>query len=192
MDNEGDSIFSAFFGSHCDCVGAELLGTDKPGNDQNIYVIGTTDSLTFPVTPDGFQTTLAGAGFYPHGFLLKLDSTGSKALYVHEGGIAVDSRGAHTMCNSTIDPDLPVSAGAFQGSFGGVWDAYVARISPDGSYFEALTYWGGNTGDFCEAVRLDASGNVYVFGETSSRFFPVTPDAYQRIPVPMGRCLSLV
>jgi uncharacterized protein (TIGR03437 family) len=56
---------------------------------------------------------------------------------------------------------------------------FITRISADGSRFEALTYLGATGEDFCSDVKLDSSGNVYVFGDTDSRFFPVTGGSYQ-------------
>jgi Immunoglobulin I-set domain/Beta-propeller repeat len=41
------------------------------------------------------------------------------------------------------------------------------------------TYFGGNAGDIALSVKVDASGSVYVAGETLSTQFPVTPGAYQ-------------
>jgi uncharacterized protein (TIGR03437 family) len=95
------------------------------------------------------------------------------------GGLAVDSRGAATVCGYTVDPYLPASPNAFQRSFQDQVDAFVTRVSPDGSRFEALTYLGGAGADYCMDLKLNATGNVYVFGDTGSLTFPVTQGAYQ-------------
>jgi len=81
-------------------------------------------------------------------------------------------------CDTTGGRDLSVNATSFQRSPGGGVDAYVARISPNGTVVEAVTYLGGG-GDFCQDLRLDGSANVYAFGTTTSRSFPVTRGVFQ-------------
>jgi len=69
-----------------------------------------------------------------------------------------------------VDPQAPatVYVGA---SFSE--DAFVARFSPDGSSLEYSTYFGGATSDSGEDITLDAAGNAYVIGSTSSLDFPL-------------------
>ena len=149
-------------------------------------------SIPFPISTNAAQTFPAALSTH---ILAKFSSTGQLifSTYLggsspdptfyffgaHFGGMAVDANGAVTVCGSTQGNDMLVTAGAFQSSNAGYWNAYIARVSPDGTAFQALTYLGGANIDFCEDVKLDSSGNVYVFGDASSRFFPVTSGAYQ-------------
>ena len=58
-------------------------------------------------------------------------------------------------------------------------DAFVAKVSADGSqvlYFTALS---GLTTDIASALAVGPDGSAYVAGYTSSPDFPVTPGAYQ-------------
>jgi len=60
-------------------------------------------------------------------------------------------------------------------------DAFVAKLSPDGSklfYFTALT---GRAFDGASALALAADGSAYIAGYTNSSDFPVTPGAYQTV-----------
>src|SRR5262249_22605006 len=59
------------------------------------------------------------------------------------------------------------------------YDAYVAKVSADGSKLLDVTTVGGSGGDYGYALALDIAGNVYVTGETRSADFPVTSGAFQ-------------
>jgi hypothetical protein len=122
-------------------------------------------------------------------------------------GIAVDSSGDAYITGMTNTTDFPTTTGAFQRTFGGVTDlpgglaacidfigarlpcgdAFVTKISPDGSTILASTYLGGSTADIGYTIRVDALGNVYVFGYTQSNAsvghtpFPTTPGAFQTV-----------
>ena len=41
------------------------------------------------------------------------------------------------------------------------------------------TYLGGSGGDYGSAIAVDASGNAYVVGQSTSNNLPTTPDAFQ-------------
>ena len=60
---------------------------------------------------------------------------------------------------------------AFQASFGGQTDAFVGRLDTNGAVVY-LTYLGGNGDDLAFALAVDAAGNAYVTGSTSSTNFP--------------------
>lgn len=87
---------------------------------------------------------------------------------------------------STITPIGPAtisglalveSAGIVYAPGSGDSNAFVAKLDPSGNVIFA-TYFGGSSGDNALAVAVDASGSVYVTGNTLSSDFPVTKDAY--------------
>jgi len=52
-------------------------------------------------------------------------------------------------------------------------DAFVLKLTPDGSQIVYSKYLGGSGGEIANAVAVDAAGNVYVAGLTTSADFPV-------------------
>ncbi len=95
------------------------------------------------------------------------------------GDVAVDASGATYVTGTTESIDFPASPGAFQTTFGGVVDAFVAKISPDGSALDYATYLGGTAEDFGTGIAVDDAGNAYVGGWTRSTDFPTTPECFQ-------------
>src|SRR5439155_9294175 len=69
---------------------------------------------------------------------------------------------------------------AIQTTFGGVEDAFVAKLNPAGSALAYSTYLGGSGGDSAGGssnivsgdIAVDSAGNAYVTGITSSTDFP--------------------
>jgi len=94
-------------------------------------------------------------------------------------GIAVDQRGSAYITGQTTSIDFPTTPGAIQ-PVAGYDDAFVLKLSPDGSALEYATYLGGSDLDWAVDIALDASGNAYVTGETFSNDFPTTPGSFQR------------
>ncbi len=79
-------------------------------------------------------------------------------------------------------PGIPTTPGAYDPTFNGVCDAWVACFDPAQSGDEQrvwCTYLGGGQEDRAFDIALDA-GSVWVVGITSSTDFPTTPDAYDR------------
>src|SRR6185503_879367 len=62
--------------------------------------------------------------------------------------------------------------GAFDTSANGSHDAFVTKLSPDGSELVYSTYLGGSLGDWGNGIAVDAAGNAYVTGQTDSASFP--------------------
>jgi hypothetical protein len=58
-------------------------------------------------------------------------------------------------------------------------DAYVAKFAPGGQDVVFSTFFGGNNVDVARGIAVDASGAVYVAGETASTDLP-TPNGVQR------------
>src|SRR5215218_11012473 len=60
----------------------------------------------------------------------------------------------------------------FQSSQQGAQDAFLVKLT-GGSSYEYATYLGGTNFDVAEAVAVNADGNAYVTGFTSSTNFPI-------------------
>lgn len=58
-------------------------------------------------------------------------------------------------------------------------DAFVTKLNPAGTETLYSSYLGGGGGEQARALALDAAGNWYLAGNTSSNNFPVTPGAYK-------------
>lgn len=93
--------------------------------------------------------------------------------------VALDAAGNVYVAGGTQSANYPTTDGVLGKSAGGGWDAFVAKISPDGSVLYS-TYLGTSSSDEAYAIAADAAGNVYIAGYTDSTRFPVTADAYQK------------
>ncbi|WP_077490175.1 SBBP repeat-containing protein [Sinomonas mesophila] len=147
------------------------------------YVTGATGSTNFPTTAGAFDTTLDGGG---DAFVTKLSPTGSSLVYsTYLGGgnfdpgngVAVDATGSAHVTGSTTSTDFPTTAGAFDTTANGSNDAFVTKLSPTGSSLVYSTYLGGSGFDRGLGVAVDAAGNTYITGNTSSTDFPTTAGA---------------
>ena len=74
--------------------------------------------------------------------------------------------------------NFPVTPGAFDTTYDGGSEAFVAKLDPTGSSLIYSTYLGGG-GEIREiSVAIDPAGCAYVTGATNSPNFPVTPGAF--------------
>jgi len=169
-------------------------GEETNGGNQGIaidgagdaYVAGSTNSTNFPTTAGAIQRTFGGGA--NDAFVARLNPAGSALVYStylggsgddQAKGIALDQDGGAYVTGYTESTNFPVTAGAFQRTFGGgVRNAFVARLNPDGSR-SYVTYLGGAVRDLAYSVAVDRSGAAYVAGGTNSTNFPVTADAFQ-------------
>ncbi len=175
-------LYSTYLGG-TDADEARGLSVDAAGS---AYVIGTAVSADFPLM-NPFQNQLGGGA---DAFITKLNAAGSALAYstylggsdVEEGyGIAVDANGNAHVIGRTLSIDFPITAGAFQPTFGGGEDAFVTKLNPAGSALVYSSYLGGNDTDTnTGAIALDdlAEPNAYVTGTAQSPDFPTTPGAF--------------
>lgn len=95
-------------------------------------------------------------------------------------GVALDPQGNIYITGTTNSTNFPVTNGAIQPNLAGNQDIFVTKLAPDGSHLIYSTYLGGTNSDFAHGIAVDASGDVYVTGETYSTDFP-TVNAFQSI-----------
>jgi hypothetical protein len=111
--------------------------------------------------------------------------------------VAADSSGIY-IAGFTASSNFPTTAGAFMegpaiggaGCVGvGCEDAFVTKLAANGSGLVYSTYLGGMDADRAYGIALDAAGNAYVTGFTSSTDFPVTATtAFQTVFDPGTTC----
>jgi hypothetical protein len=174
-------VYSTYLGGS----GADYGYDIAVDNSGNAYIFGRTSSSDFPTTAGTFQTTNHGGA---DAFVTKLNPAGTALIYsTYLGGsntdytseIALDTSGNAYVTGETLSSDFPITAGAYQTTFGGVRDAYVTELNPTGSALLYSTYVGGSDVDTPHGIALDTAGNAYLSGETYSSNFPTTPGAFQ-------------
>ena len=182
FDSQGRVAFSTYLGG----TGPDVIygvAVDAAGS---AYVAGTTTSSDFPVTRGAFQEQLAGG---LDGFVAKLGPAGSSLLYATYLGaatetaeemalaIAVDASGSAFVTGTTTSSAFPV-VDPFQRLLGGVRDAFVTGLTPDGSGVVYSSFFGGSGLEYGYGIAIDGTGNVFITGRTFSEDLPV-PGAVQ-------------
>ena len=89
-------------------------------------------------------------------------------------GLAVDSHGAAYITGMAVSSLL---VGAYGLEVKGGSDAFVAKVTPDGSDLEYVALLGGTNPDFADDIAVDDLGRVYITGLTNSDDFPATHGA---------------
>jgi len=188
----GDASPGLVWSTYLGGSGSDSGGGIAVDHNGDILVTGSTTSSDFPVQGDG-QVTYGGnrdvfvAKISPTGELIwasYLGGSGDDSRYRARddrggwgGGIAVDASGNAWVTGRTNSTDFPVPGG-FQTSLAGHYDAFVARLAPDGTLAWA-SYLGGSTNDdHARVIAVDGSGNAWVTGSTFSSDFP-TANGFQ-------------
>jgi uncharacterized protein (TIGR03437 family) len=174
LDPTGKSVFATPVQS---VVSAAAVAVDSAAN---IYLTGAAPSSAGDLNT--VVTKLGPAGTVVYSFSLGGSQNDTPRA------IAVDSQGDAYVAGDTLSTDFPVTPGAAQSKFAGgasapgygaYGDAFLAKIDPTGAKVLFATYWGGSSSDVAYALSLDAAGNAYIAGGTSSADFPVTTGAFQ-------------
>lgn len=145
------------------------------------YVAGFTFSTDFP-TLNAIRKPSAGGS---KAFVAKLNAAGTALLYsTYLGGsgsdaatsIAVDASDNAYLTGDTTSADFP-TLNAFQKTYSGNSDAFVSKLDAMGSALLYSTYLGGSNADEGTGIAVDAGGNAYVTGRTTSANFPTASPA---------------
>jgi hypothetical protein len=176
-------VYSTFLGGFEQDSGSGIA-TDSSGN---AYIGGTTRSSSFPTTPGAFDTT-ANANEDPEIFVTKLNPTGTALVYstflgISSGGsIALDTSGNIYVTGTTSSGGYPTTAGAFDTTHNGGQDVVVTKLNPTGSALVYSSFLGGSANEEGNGIALDAAGNAYLTGITTSANFPTTVGAFDTTP----------
>jgi hypothetical protein len=148
------------------------------------YVIGNFASLNFPITQVPSSTSYSVPGV----FIAKFSQDGSSLLYCDALGNGFDQSGDSIdlfdgfayVTGFTDSRDFPV-VDAFQDSAQGGRDAFVSKISKDGTSLIYSTYLGGSGDDQGRGIAVGPGGDAFVTGITKSGNFP-TQHPFQSLP----------
>ncbi len=190
LNAEGSALsYSTFWGgsSQEQAEGLALRGEDM------VYLTGWSRSDDLPTT-----TKAIGPTYQDNfdAFVLKFDLNQSETIYAtYLGGsgeergfaIAVDEVGQAVVSGRTTSIDYPVTATTFDIKHGGgicdfalCPDAFLTKLSSQGTKLMYSTYLGGSDWDDGRGLALDKRGWAYLTGETHSVDLPITDLAYDR------------
>lgn len=159
--------------------------------DGGPIVVGHTRSPDFCTlfgSVPGYDTTYNDNS---DAFIFKIMPDGSGLAYcTFLGGgdweiataVASEPDGSAIVAGGTWSADFPTTLDAAFPQPGGQRDAFVARLSPDGTQLTYATFLGGSGQDEAQAITRDAGGRMLVAGWSSSTDFPTTSGAYQTAP----------
>ena len=176
-ENGGDG-----YGEYGDAIALDANGA--------VYIAGATNAEDFPTTPDAYDRTMDG---YGDAFVAKFDTNGQLVYSNLIGGgsdagygtdwatdIVVNADGEAYITGVTYATNFPTTDNAYDKTYGGRGDAFLAKLDAAGTEMLYGTYLGGRSWEQANALALDASNNPIVVGTTSSRKFPTTRNAFQK------------
>ena len=157
------------------------------------YVVGTATGGIYTTSNSYHPAAFDSSGNTSDAFVLRMNTAGSGVEYgTYLGGtrndqglgIAVDAGGYAYVVGNTLSTDIPVVNAVIDGSGntlkqlrGAQPEAYLAKVTSDGTALIMSAYLGGSGGDQGNAIALSKAGNgdIYVAGTTSSYDFPLQP-----------------
>ncbi|MCB1052064.1 MAG: SBBP repeat-containing protein [Acidobacteria bacterium] len=170
-------LYSTYLGG----TDADFAGGIALDSNGNTYVTGYTYSTDYPTTSGAFDESFNGNQDV---FVSKLNAAGNALIYsTYLGGmgiesgkaIALDSGGNAYSTGFTGSSDFPVTSGAYDETFNS-GNVFVSKLNSDGSALIYATFIGESaTGT---GIAVDANGNAFVAGETSSMNYPTTSGAF--------------
>ncbi|MFD2719301.1 PKD domain-containing protein [Hymenobacter monticola] len=174
-------------------------GSDYPHSlvvdrNNNLIILGSTNSGNYPTTPGAYDTTLGGTDIV----LTKLNAAGSALVGstflggsgldgqlqdpsplrvnygdYYRGDVTVDRNNNIFIASMTSSTNFPVTSTNFQStSGGGASDGVVCKLNATLTSLIWSSYLGGSGADAAYSVQIDSVNNVFVAGGTSSPNFP--------------------
>lgn len=178
LNPEGTAVvYATYIGGSGEDDGVGLA-VDASGN---AYVAGSTTSVNFPVR-SGLQPTLRGTR---DAFLARLDASGSAlTLSTYLGGsdedvatgVAVSPK-AIFVSGISESEDFPTSKKGMSRTLKGETDGFVVQFKKKGAKMGYSTFIGGGGFEMTAGIAVDAAGNAYVAGVTTSSDLPTTSPA---------------
>jgi len=181
LDSSGNRIWGTYFGG----INYEVGNNIKVDLDNNIYLVGNTNSSTKISTPNSFQTVIGGGN---DGYLQKFNSDGTRIWGTYIGGtgneylfgLEVDRDNKIVLSGMTTASFIrAVKGNAIQIAYGGgAFDCIISKLDKNGKQLWG-SYYGSNGNDRSWMLNIDLIGNIYIGGGTSSLTKIATQNAHQ-------------
>jgi len=152
---------------------------------QKVVVAGATKSVDFPTTAGVLEPNHSGEkDAFVSRITADLDALDfSTFLGGNENDdasdLAIDAASAIWIGGNTNSPNFPSTPGAFDETFNGQQDIFVAKLSSQADQLLIASFLGEEEVDTLQAIKLDDAGNLILTGSTSSTTFPTTEGAFQ-------------
>ena len=147
--------------------------------------MGQVSSQNLPTTPGSIKPTNPfGATINQDGFLLKINPAGSALVYgTYLGGsgtdvansVQLDASGEAIIVGQTASNDFT----GLKAAVSGASDAFLIKVSTDGSHIVTGQTFGGSADDLATGVTSDGSGGWILCGATTSTDLPLSTSALQ-------------
>lgn len=141
--------------------GSTLLGSTYIGGSNN-------DGVSYNISSNNYNSVTA------------YDSLTKNYGDQFRGEILTDDSGYCYIASVTRSNDFPV-INAFQNSLAGQQDGIVLKLSPNLNSLIWSSYLGGYEKDAAYSIKIDANGNIFVTGGTSSTDFPVSSNVINTV-----------
>jgi hypothetical protein len=179
FDSFGNHIWTTYLGGS----NVEIASTIKTTHDNNLILLGYTNSIDFPTTPNAYQSFIGGQYDV---FITKIDTSGQLIWSTFFGGIGselgidltIDLNNNLIIGGQTNSSNFPYTLGAFQPLPLGGNDAFIAKFNSLGQLIWATCYGGTSTEDI-HAITHDFENNIIITGMTNSNDLAISSNAIQ-------------
>jgi hypothetical protein len=162
--------------------GTGLVYATYIGDKVSMTAADTGKDIAVDASGNAYALVDTSSGLFGDTSVVKLNAAGSSVVYVeYIGGsngeddgdsLAVDTGGFAYVTGNTNSDDFPATFGAFDTSYNGGGDAFVAKVKANGTGLVYATYIGKaaspTTIDSGTGIAVDDAGNAYILVNTSS------------------------
>ncbi|MBN2229761.1 MAG: hypothetical protein JW779_09220 [Candidatus Thorarchaeota archaeon] len=162
-------LYSTYYGGAL----SDTIRSVKLDQEENYMIAGT--SASFGLSTDGAYKEHPSGG--EDLFIARITDDGSQTeMFTYIGGsrvdrvecMAIDSLNNYILTGQTSSQDFPTTEQAYQTENAGVWDAYLIKVSSDGTSILLSTYIGGENEDVGRGVATNDLDEIVVVGYTGS------------------------
>lgn len=173
-----------FYGTYYGGSGSDDAITSLVDDDDDLYILGSTDSVDYPTSQGAFcSTSMGGQDIFLTKMAYPYTSVEFSTLVSGPGDewgehISLDSSGNIIIAADTTMDGFPTTPDAYNRSFsGGPGDGIIVKMDSTGSDILYSTYLGGSGWDWCMGAFESASGGFHISSISFSSDFPTTPDS---------------